>query len=471
MRNLFQGIKALRHSHFFRTILRLAVPMALQNFFVFSLAMVDTLMIGQLGEVQIASVGLANQVFFLLMLYLYGITTGTAVFTAQFWGSKNIPGIRHALGLCLQVATGGAGAVALISLIFPRLIISLFSKDPAVIDIGSAYLRIVSVSFIWSAISMSFSMVLRSIERPKLPLLITFVSLLLNTGLNYLLIFGKAGFTALGVKGAAIATTISRGLECLFFLLVVYLDKESSDGAVSDSSPAVGHPLAGRLREFLIVPRGFVKQYFTIAIPVVLNELSWALGFTMYKVVYARMGTNVIAAINISDTIINILLVVIHGTSNACAVMIGNVLGTGHKEKAFTYAVRFAILGPVIGLLLSCMLIPISAWVPLLFKVSRSVRQITRQILLLHAIFLPFDVFNWQLIVGILRSGGDTRYSMFLEIGTMWGYGVPLAFISGLVLHQPIWLVFTLVRSEEVVKFIIGLFRLISKKWIRILSR
>lgn len=471
MRNLVQWTKPFRDSHFFRTLLRLAVPMALQNFLVFSLAMVDTLMIGQLGEVEIASVGLANQVFFLLMLYLYGITTGTVVFTAQFWGKKDILGIRQALGLCLRIAAAGAGAVSLISLIFPRLILSLFSEDPAVIGIGSAYLQIVSLSFVCSAVSMSFSMVLRSIERPKLPLLITFVSLLLNTGLNYLLIFGKGGFPALGVKGAAIATAISRGLECLIFLLVVYLDRRSADGPVSDGSSAGGHPLAGRLREFLIVPRSFVKRYFAITIPVVLNEVSWALGFTMYKVVYARMGTNVIAAINISDTIINILLVVIHGTSNACAVMIGNVLGAGQKEKAYTYAVRFSVLGPVVALLLSCLLIPISAWVPLLFKVSQSVRNMTRRVLLLHAIFLPFDVFNWQLIVGILRSGGDTRYSMFLEIGTMWGYGVPLAFISGLVLHQPIGLVFILIRSEEVVKFVIGLFRLISKKWIRILAR
>jgi putative MATE family efflux protein len=445
--------------------------MALQNFLVFSLAMVDTLMIGQLGEVEIASVGLANQVFFLLMLYLYGITTGTVVFTAQFWGKKDILGIRQALGLCLRTAAAGAGAVSLISLIFPRLILSLFSEDPAVIGIGSAYLRIVSLSFVCSAISMSFSMVLRSIERPKLPLLITFVSLLLNTGLNYLLIFGKGGFPTLGVKGAAIATAISRGLECLIFLLVVYLDRRSTGGPVSDGSSDGGHPLAGRLREYFILPRSFVKRYFAITIPVVLNEVSWALGFTMYKVVYARMGTNIIAAINISDTIINILLVVIHGTSNACAVMIGNVLGAGQKEKAYTYAVRFSVLGPVVALMLSCLLIPISAWVPLLFKVSQSVRHITRRVLLLHAIFLPFDVFNWQLIVGILRSGGDTRYSMFLEIGTMWGYGVPLAFISGLVLHQPIGLVFILIRSEEVVKFVIGLFRLISKKWIRILAR
>jgi len=471
VRNLVQWTEPFRDSHFFRTLLRLAVPMALQNFLVFSLAMVDTLMIGQLGEVEIASVGLANQVFFLLMLYLYGITTGTVVFTAQFWGKKDILGIRQALGLCLRTAAGGAVAVSLISLIFPRLILSLFSEDPAVIGIGSAYLRIVSLSFVCSAISMSFSMVLRSIERPKLPLLITFVSLLLNTGLNYLLIFGKAGFPALGVKGAAIATAISRGLECLIFLLVIYLDRRSAGGAVSDGSAAGGHPLAGRLREFFIPPRSFVKRYFAITIPVVLNEVSWALGFTMYKVVYARMGTNVIAAINISDTIINILLVVIHGTSNACAVMIGNVLGAGQKEKAYTYAVRFSVLGPVVALLLGCLLIPISAWVPLLFNVSQSVRHMTRQVLLLHAIFLPFDVFNWQLIVGILRSGGDTRYSMFLEIGTMWGYGVPLAFISGLVLHQPIGLVFILIRSEEVVKFVIGLFRLISKKWIRILAR
>ena len=440
---------------FYRNLFRLAVPMALQSFLMFSLNMIDTVMIGQLGETEIASVALGNQVFFVLLLFCYGITTGTAVFTAQYWGKKDIPGIRRATGLCIITAASGAVLVTLLSILRPEWILAVFSKDMRVVDLGSDYLRIVCLSYVLSAVSMSFAMVLRSVERPKLPLLVTFISLVLNTALNYLLIFGKLGFPALGVKGAAIATAVSRFMEFTVMLVIVYGRKT---------------PLAGRIGEFLDISAAFARQYFRITIPVVLNEVGWALGFTMYKVVFARMGTEVIAAVNIAETVTNLLLVVFHGTSNACAVMIGNLLGAGEDKKAYNYAVRFSIIGPLLGVVIGFVLIVISGWVPLLFRVSQSVRDATRTILIIHALFTAFDVFNWQLIVGILRSGGDTRFSMLMEIGTMWGYGVPLAFVAGLVLHQPVAVVFFLVRSEEIVKFAVGIFRLLSKKWIRNLT-
>jgi putative MATE family efflux protein len=436
---------------FYRNLFRLAVPMALQSFLMFSLNMIDTLMIGQLGETEIASVALGNQVFFVLLLFFYGITTGTAVFTAQYWGKKDIPGIRRAMGLCIATAAGGAVLVTLLSFLRPAWILAVFSTDPRVIDLGSDYLKIVCLSYILSAVSMSFAMVLRSVEMPKIPLLVTFISLILNTALNYLLIFGKLGFPAMGVRGAALATAISRAVEFAVLLAVVYRMKT---------------PLAGRMKDFVDISAAFARRYFRITIPVVLNEVGWALGFTMYKIVFARMGTDVIAAVNIAENVTNLLLVVFHGTSNACAVMIGNLLGAGEEKKAYNYAVRFSLLGPFLGVAVGLVLVVVSGWVPLLFRVDQSVRDITRTILILHALFTPFDVFNWQLIVGILRSGGDTRFSMLMEIGTMWGYGVPLAFIAGLLLHEPAAVVFFLVRSEEIVKFAVGIFRLLSKKWI-----
>jgi len=442
-------------SLFYRNLLKLAVPMALQSLLMYSLNMIDTLMIGQLGEIEIASVALGNQVFFVLLLFFYGISTGTAVFTAQYWGKKDIPGIRRAMGLCIVIASCGAILVTLSSVLKPGWILAVFSKDTKVIDLGSDYLRIVCLSYLLSAVSMSFAMVLRSVERPKLPLLVTFISLVLNTALNYLLIFGKLGFPALGVRGAAIATAISRFVEFALLLTIVYW-KET--------------PLAGRIGEFLDISSAFARQYFRITIPVVLNEVGWALGFTMYKVVFARMGTEVIAAVNIAENVTNLFLVAVHGTSNACAVMIGKLLGAGEDRKAYNYAVRFSIIGPILGVIIGFVLILISGWVSLLFRVPQSVRNTTHIILILHGLIIPFDIFNWQLIVGILRSGGDTRFSMLMEIGTMWGFGVPLAFVAGLVLHQPVVVVFSLVRSEEIVKFAVGIFRLLSKKWVRNLT-
>jgi putative MATE family efflux protein len=218
--------------------------MALQSLLMFSLNMIDTVMIGQLGETEIASVALGNQVFFVLLLFFYGITTGTAVFTAQYWGKKDIPGIRRAMGLCIITASGGAVLVTLFSFVKPEWILVVFSKDPAVIRLGSDYLRIVCLSYVLSAVSMSFAMVLRSVERPKIPLLVTFISLVLNTALNYLLIFGKLGFPAMGVKGAALATAISRFVEFSVLLAIVYRRKT---------------PLAGRFGEFLDISTAFAS--------------------------------------------------------------------------------------------------------------------------------------------------------------------------------------------------------------------
>lgn len=442
----------LEDRRFYRDLFRLAIPMAAQNLLTYSLSLTATVMIGQLGETEIAAVALGSQIFFVLLLFLYGICTGTAVFTAQYWGVKDFAGIRRALGLCTIIAASGAGLMTAVCSLQPGWVLSLFSRDAQVVRLGAAYLRIVSFSFICSAISLPIFFVLKSIERPKLPLLITFISLILNTVLNYVLIFGKLGIPAMGVVGAAVATAVSRAVELAITVSVIYRRKS---------------PLAGSLKEFTDISFSFFRRYLRITVPVVINEVGWVLGFTMYKVVYARMGTDVIASINISENVINLLMVAFHGTSNACAVMIGRLLGAAQDRKAYGYAVRFSIIGPFLGVLIGLILLSLSGRIPLLFKVDPAVREMTRRVLIIHALIIPFDVFSWQMIVGILRAGGDTRFSMMMEVGTVWGYGVPLAIVTGLVLHQPITLIVFLVRSEEIVKSLIGFLRLRSKKWVR----
>ena len=301
---------------------------ALQNLIASSLNMVDTIMIGQLGETQIAAVGLANQVTFLLHLFLFGISSGSAIFTAQYWGSKDIINIKRILGLGLLFGIAIAGFFAAVGLFMPQFVLGLFSEDPVVVDMGSTYLSIVALSFVLMAVSFTYASVLRSTGKARLPMYISAFALVMNTVLNYGLILGKLGLPALGVRGAAIATLIARLVEVLLILGVVYGRRLR---------------LAAKPAELFDLSAVYVGRFLRTTIPVVLNESLWAVGVTLYIVIYARMGTDVVAAINIASTVERLAMVLFFGIANATAVMLGNLIGAGDLYRAYRHALRIIL--------------------------------------------------------------------------------------------------------------------------------
>lgn len=441
--------------HFFSQMFRIALPITAQNLVLASLNLVDTIIIGGLGESAIAGVGLANQYFFLLNLLLFGITSGSAIFTAQFWGIRDVRNIRRVLGICL--ITGGIGAFLFTigGILFPNQILGIFSKDSDVIALGSQFLRIVSFSYVITAFTFSYSFILRSTGNVKAPLAVSVTALAINTVLNYLLVYGYLGLPAMGVRGSATATLIARVIEFLLIITLTYTRK---------------YPVAATLKEMTDLSVGFIKQFFKVTLPVILNESMWALGVTLYAVAYARMGTEVIASTNISGTVERIIWVIFMGFGNACAIMIGNKIGSGDNKDVFIYAKRFAILGPAVAILAGIVLIFISPWVLAPYKVSPVVLEYARKNLIVYGLFMWAKVFNYINIVGVLRSGGDTTFCLMLDTGGVWLVGVPLVFLGGLVLQFPIYYVYALVQVEEVVKLIIGIPRLASKKWINNLA-
>lgn len=441
--------------HFFTQMFRLALPITLQNLVLSSLNLVDTIMIGSLGENAIAGVGLANQYYFLLNLLLFGIVSGSSIYTAQYWGTRDIKSIRKVLGIC--IITGGAGAFIFSAgaLLFPKEIMGIFSKDQTVINLANQYLRVVLFSYVITAVSFSYSFSLRSTGDVKTPLVVSVIALGTNTCLNYLLIYGHLGLPRMGVAGAALSTVIARVIELALLLWAVY------------SKQMV---VAASLREMTDLSAGFVKQFFKVTVPVILNESMWGLGVTIYAVVYARMGTDVFASTNISGTIEKIVWVIFMGVGNACAVMIGNKIGSGDEKEVYLYAKRFAILAPATALGLGILVILASPWVLAPYKVSPTVLEYSRLNLVVSCLFMWAKVFNYTNIVGILRSGGDTTFCLMVDTLGVWCIGIPLAFLGGFVLHLPIYLVYALVQVEEIVKLIIGIPRLVSKKWINNLT-
>ncbi len=436
---------------FYKTLFQLAMPIALQNLIMTSLNLIDTIMIGQLGEVNIAAVALANQLFFLIALFLFGVGSGASVFVAQFWGKKDIPNIRRILGISILCSIVVSSLATLVILFFPECILSIFTDDHEVIRIGSDYLRIVCFSYIPTSISFCYASTLRSTGQPKLPTIASGIALSINTALNYILIFGKLGMPAMGAQGAAIATVISRLGEMVLILGSVY---------------AMKLPPAASLNELTALNKHFAAKFFHITIPVILNEILWSVGVTMYTIVYGRMGTDILAAINISSAVERIALVLFIGISNACAVMVGNKIGEGDEETAFLYAKRLALLGPLLGLVIGITVSVSSGFLLLVYHVEPDVYKNARLVLTIFGLMMPLKIFNMINIVGILRSGGDAKFSLIIDSTGVWFIAVPLAFVGGLLIHLPLHTVYILVNLEEAFKFVFGLKRFLSKKWI-----
>ena len=440
----------------FRDLFRIAAPVALQNLVISSLSFVDTLMIGQLGEQEIAAVGIGNQLFFLYMLLLFGIGSASGIFVSQFWGKKDYASIRRTSGLSMALGLIGALPFTAASLFLPEHLVGIFSTDGEVIALGAEYTRVVGVSYLFSGIVITMSQVQRSVERAGLPFIVSVISLGTNTLLNYLLIFGKAGLPMLGVKGAAIATAIARGLECVLLLLIIYGKGDN--------------PAAGRFRELLGFTRTFFRSFMKTAAPVILNELFWALGMTVFKVVYGRIGTSALASINIAEAVTNLMFVVLIGSSTGTSVLTGKKIGEGDFSGARNNGRKFVRLAILESILVAIVCIILSPLLPRGFNVPEEIKQTAGRLIFIFAVFLPFKSFNLHTIVGVFRGGGDTLFAAVTEISGVWFVGVVLALVTGIWLGLPIHIVYIFVNLEEVVKSLVCLPRLRSGKWVHDLT-
>ncbi|MDF2891895.1 MAG: family efflux transporter [Clostridia bacterium] len=439
---------------FYNKMIAISIPIMLQNLISSVLNMVDTVMVGALGEAQLAAVGLANQVFFVFFLLIYGINSGCGIFIAQYWGSKDEANIKRTIGFSVVVGAVVGLIFTLVAFYLPGQIMQLFTTDRTVIKYGIDYMRFVSLGYVLTSISIAYSFAARNIGDVKAPTIISMVSLIFNGVFNFVLIFGYLGFPRLEVQGAAIATVSARLIEALALVYWVYAVRKNK-------------VLAPGIKDMKRLSMTYIKNIMVTAIPVILNDVFWALGMTMYSAAYARIGTTAIAAIQIANTAQNIFIVISIGLASSCAVMLGNEIGSGEKEKAILYAKRFLAIGTMAGLLLGVLLILISPVVLMLFSNTQAVQQIAQKIMLIMGAFLWCRFLNGILVVGVLRSGGDTTFAMILETCSVWLVGVPLAFAGALLWHFPVYFVYTLITLEELVKAFFGIGRVRSNKWVR----
>lgn len=436
---------------YFRNLQKIALPIMVQQLMFSGLNLLSGILVGQKGDAAVAAVGLAGQIAFLLNLVHFGIISGAAMFTAQFWGKRDIPNLRRVLGLCLMLALSASLVFFALAQFLPSQILSIYSKDPVVIELGARYIRTFSWTFLFFGVTFSYALVMRSTGDVKLPTAVSVGALLISTFLSYSLIFGKFGLPELGIQGAAVAMVIARFLECVMLLTIIYTRNS---------------PVAASFRELTGFDRVFFSRVIKPMLPVMLNELFWSLGITTYNVIYGRMGTQSYDAISIVSTIEQMAFAVFISISNATSVLVGNRIGAGHKEEAFRYAGRSLGLGVLGGIFLGIVLQLVKVPVLSLYKVSPEVIQNASSIINVVTFFLWIRVNNMTTVVGILRAGGDTRFSLFLDGIIIWIVGVPMAYLGAFVLHLPVYFVYLFAMSEEVTKWILGIHRYLSRKWI-----
>ena len=436
-------------------LVKLSVPIALQNLFFVLGNSVTTFMTGRLGELPIAATGLSNQLFFILSLVQFGVSSGGSIFTAQFWGNGDRKSIIHTLGVSLVLGILAGGIFMLIALGFPNVFLKIFTDDADVVSTAAGLLRIAGISFLFTPTINTYAHILRTTGNVKLPMFVSTTGVLLNTLLGYGLIFGKLGMPELGVIGAPTANLAARAAECILLIWLVYRLKT---------------PLAAPLRQIFSFDRNFLKKILRKVLPVASNELFWALGISAYSAIYARLGTNSYAAVTIKDTMENLMFVPFIGVTSACAIMVGNTIGAGKAEKAqiivrqaFFFNVMLAV---VLGIVLGIFRFPIIS----VFKLTPATQKLAANMLLVLSAALWVRTSNFVFFIGMMRSGGDTRFAYFMDAGAMWLVGVPLALAGAFLFHLPVHFVYLLVMAEESLKFAVSLWRYRSRRWIHHLA-
>ena len=445
------NLSFLKDRAFLKEMLVIAVPISFQQLINASLNMIDVIMVGQLGEASIAALGLSNQVFFVLILLMFGTTSGMAIFTAQFWGKQEIEPIRKVLGMSIVTTSLIALVFTLAATVMPRTVLGFYTNDSAVIGIGAQYLRIVGFSYIPVAIATSYIAVMRSIQLVRMTVVATVSALVFKTILGYMLIFGIWIFPPLGVRGAAIGTASGWTLELILLIGFVYAQRT---------------PLASSLQTLFSFDPSFFTRVLRTTLPAMANELFWSVGITTYNAIYAHIGTDSIAAININATMEELGFVVFMGLGNACAVMVGNRIGAGKKDEAYETVRRVIILSVSAAWIVGLVVTLLRDTVVGLYDLSPSGIHNVRMLMLMMACTLWIRMFNFSTFIGALRAGGDTRFALVMEICSIWLIGVPAAYFAAFVLRLPVYYVYLFVILEEIAKAFVSAWRFRSKKWI-----
>lgn len=443
----------IKDKNFYKVLFSITLPIAAQNFITFTVSLADSLMLGKVGEIALSGANLANQLFFILMIITFGVTSAAMVFASQYWGKNDVYSMKRVITIMLRLAAVISVAASALAICIPETVMSWYSDDAAVIEAGASYLRIIGWAYPFYSITNAMASVLRSAHIVKISIVIYLSSLIVNISLNWVLIFGHLGAPAMGVEGAAIATAVARLVE--FIILIIYL-------AFFEKK------IHYTIKDFFVSVKDYLGAFFKTGAPVVLNEAIWSIGTSVLSMIIGHISTEFVSANSIANIIWQCVWVVVSGMGNATSVVIGNAIGRGEKkETVLNKAKTIVLIAAIMGIFSAITLLIIRGPVINFYEVSAETKALAYDLIVSYAIIIVFQAMSVQYIVGIFRGGGDTKTAMIVDVLFLWITAIPLGALTGLVLGWAPPFVYLMLRSDELLKNIIGFLRLRSGKWIR----
>ncbi len=441
----------------YKKVFTIGIPVSIENMIYSLMNFIDVFMVGKenvvlgLGTAAVAGLGFANQIFMIFMVSLFGLNSGGGILAAQYYGKKDYKNLKKCLGITITVGLLFSFLFFLMGLFIPEKIIGIFTSDPKVLKLGANYFRIIALIYPLIGVGYSFNMQLRAIGKNQYSLYSTIIGLCINLVGNYLFINGNLGFPAMGVVGAAIATVIARIVSVFYLIYIIYKNKL---------------PMAGNFQELFKLSWSFIAKALKISLPVFGHEIMWVTGVSMYVIIYGRIGTEATAAIQVVKSISNLVFTLVFGLSSGTAAIIGQEIGAGNEENAYKYAVELLKISLVIGTAVALFVYAICPVVLILMKVDSAIYPLARQIVFSEGILIIIKTTGTLFIVGVLRAGGDTLWTMFADLIPLWTFAIPLTYIAGLKFGLPIALVYLCSGSDELLKMPFCIQRLKSRKWI-----
>lgn len=451
MKNLFNG----NNKQFYRSVVALVLPMALQNLINVAVTSADVVMLGWVGETVLSASSLAGQVQFVMTMFFFGLTSGASVLTAQYWGKGDTDTIEKVIGIAMRFSICIGLLFMLAALCVPELLMRIFTSEDAVISEGVIYLRIVAPSYLIISITMIYLNIMRSVERVIISTVVYSVSLVSNICINAVLIFGLFGFPALGIAGAAIGTTVSRVIELC--IVLVY----------SHKNPVVKI----RPRLLFVHDKLLFRDFLRYSIPVTLNELMWGAGFSMNSVIIGHLGSTVVAPNSVAQVTRQLATVVAFGIANAAAIMIGKAIGENDNRRAEEYGRRFISLTMIAGIAGAVVILLIRPIIMATMNLSDQAQEYLAFMLIVMSYYVVAQAYNTTMVVGIFRAGGDTKFGLALDVASMWGCSILIGFLCAFVWKLPVIVVYLVLMSDEVIKIPFTTWRYRTKCWLRNVTR
>ena len=436
----------------YKWALQLAIPIMIQNLISTLVGTADTVMLGFVGQTAMSASSLANQYIFVLFCMFYGMATATSVMCAQYWGKGDRKTIERIIGLAARVAILFALVFTVVSFLFPEMIMRLFTSSVDTIEMGKQYLRVLSISFVFMAISQVYLSALRSIGKVAFPSAVAVISLCVNIFFNAAFIFGLFGLPRLGVTGVALGTVIARATEMV--LCIVYSFRSDIRFRV----------------KYIFAKTGALKNdFFKISVPSIGNDLVWSLATSVFAAIMGHMGDDIVAANAVAIMVVNIGAIAMRGFANSTTIVIGQTLGANHIEPAKVYARKLVRLTGYVGCVGCIVIVGLRPFIMSFYsnKLSEQAVAYLGSMMLMTTYRMIGEGINTCLICGCFRGGGDTKMLMFADNGFLWALSIPLGYAAGFIFHWNAFLVYVCLKIDQIVKTVWCIFRLKSGKWIK----